>query len=154
MRHCPHSFSSRSVLFTCTTYNALALLFVWEKGKYLTQSYDKSPYNIIFITYVVGVSIWATSPLRLTVGLLSIYGSFCALVCVVTLPFWDFCWCRGWTESDIFLFLLHQQKIQKSKVSTTDVLMEHFWVVHYIFQLIKISTSRVEVSKMSKWSRY
>ena len=31
------------------------------------------------------------------------------LVCVVTLPFWHFCWCRGFchrTESDIFLFLL------------------------------------------------
>ena len=30
--------------------------------------------------------------------------------CVVTLPFWHFCWCRGFchrTESDLFLFLLH-----------------------------------------------
>ena len=33
---------------------------------------------------------------------------FCGVVCVVTLPFWDFCWCRGFchrTESDLFLFL-------------------------------------------------
>ena len=34
---------------------------------------------------------------------------FCDVVCVVTLPFWHFCWCRGFchrTESDLFLFLL------------------------------------------------
>ena len=32
----------------------------------------------------------------------------CIVVCVVTLPFWHFCWCRGFchrTESDLFLFL-------------------------------------------------
>ena len=32
---------------------------------------------------------------------------FCGVVCVVTLPFWHFCWCRGFchrTESDLFLF--------------------------------------------------
>ena len=35
---------------------------------------------------------------------------FCGVVCVVTLPFWHFCWCRGFchrTESDLFLFLFH-----------------------------------------------
>ena len=34
---------------------------------------------------------------------------FCGVVCVVTLPFWHFFWCRGFchrTESDLFLFLL------------------------------------------------
>ena len=34
---------------------------------------------------------------------------FCGVDCVVTLPFWHFCWCRGFchrTESDLFLFLL------------------------------------------------
>ena len=33
---------------------------------------------------------------------------FCGVVCVVTLPFWHFFWCRGVchrTESDLFLFL-------------------------------------------------
>ena len=33
---------------------------------------------------------------------------FCGVVCVVTLPSWHFCWCRGFchrTESDLFLFL-------------------------------------------------
>ena len=33
---------------------------------------------------------------------------FCGVVCVVTLPFLHFCWCRGFchrTESDLFLFL-------------------------------------------------
>ena len=32
---------------------------------------------------------------------------FCEVVCVATLPFWHFCWCRGFchrTESDLFLF--------------------------------------------------
>ena len=35
---------------------------------------------------------------------------FCGVVCVVTLPFWHFCWCRGFchrTESDLFLFLFY-----------------------------------------------
>ena len=34
---------------------------------------------------------------------------FCGVVCVVTLPFWHFCWCGGFchgTGSDLFLFLL------------------------------------------------
>ena len=34
---------------------------------------------------------------------------FCGVVCVVSLPFWHFCWCRGFchrTEADLFLFLL------------------------------------------------
>ena len=34
---------------------------------------------------------------------------FCGVVCVVTLPFRHFCWCRGFchrTESDLFLFLV------------------------------------------------
>ena len=33
---------------------------------------------------------------------------FCGIVCVVTLPFWHFCWCRGFchrTESDLLLFV-------------------------------------------------
>ena len=36
-----------------------------------------------------------------------VIGLFYVVVCVVTLPFWHFCWCRGfchWTESDLFLF--------------------------------------------------
>ena len=38
---------------------------------------------------------------------------FCGVVCVVTLPFWHFCWCRGFchrTESDLFLFLLREKE--------------------------------------------
>ena len=33
---------------------------------------------------------------------------FCGVVCVVTLPFWHFCWCGGFChriESDLFIFL-------------------------------------------------
>ena len=39
---------------------------------------------------------------------------FCGVVCVVTLPFWHFCWCRGFchrTESDLFLFLMAQSVV-------------------------------------------
>ena len=35
---------------------------------------------------------------------------FCGVVCVVTLPSWHFCWCRGFchrTESYLFLFLFY-----------------------------------------------
>ena len=35
--------------------------------------------------------------------------TFCSVVCVVALPFWHFCWCRGLfhrTESDVLLCLL------------------------------------------------
>ena len=34
---------------------------------------------------------------------------FCGVVCVVTLPFWHFCWCRRFcyrTESDLFIFFI------------------------------------------------
>ena len=43
---------------------------------------------------------------------------FCGVVCVVTLPFWRFCWCRGFcrrTESDLFLFLLRTIDSDDSK---------------------------------------
>ena len=39
----------------------------------------------------------------------SILWVFYGVVCVVALPFWHFCWCRGFcrrTELDLFLFLL------------------------------------------------
>ena len=38
---------------------------------------------------------------------------FCGVVCVVTLPFWHYCWCEDFchrTESDLFLFLLKQSQ--------------------------------------------
>ena len=43
---------------------------------------------------------------------------FCGVVCVVTLPFWHFCWCRGFchrTESDLFLFLFRSYSELLSK---------------------------------------
>ena len=42
---------------------------------------------------------------------------FCGVVCVVTLPFWHFCWCMGFchrTESDLFLFLFMCCKLTAS----------------------------------------
>ena len=41
----------------------------------------------------------------------------CGVVCVVTLPFWHFCWCRGFchrTESDLFLFLVFNDNFKRS----------------------------------------
>ena len=42
---------------------------------------------------------------------------FSGVVCVVTLPFWHFCWCRGYchrTVSDLFLFLLRSKTRQRT----------------------------------------
>ena len=39
---------------------------------------------------------------------------FCGVVCVVTLPFWHFCWCRGFchrTGSDLLLFVFILNKL-------------------------------------------
>ena len=44
--------------------------------------------------------------------------TFFGVVCVVTLSFWHFCWCRGFccrTESDLFLFLLEAGDTQSLK---------------------------------------
>ena len=41
---------------------------------------------------------------------------FCGVVCVGTLPFRHYRWCRGFcrrTESDLFLFLLHSEVLLK-----------------------------------------
>ena len=43
---------------------------------------------------------------------------FCSVVCVVTLRFWHFCWCRGFchrTESDLFLFLWGMKYLKRSQ---------------------------------------
>ena len=51
---------------------------------------------------------------------------FCGVVCVVTLPFWHFCWCRGFchrTESDLFLFLsaISKRVEEKSVIGSSDL---------------------------------
>ena len=66
---------------------------------------------------------------------------FCGVVCVVTLPFWHFCWCRGFchrTESDLFLFLLDLNiKVIGSDIDTSAMtsdfllLISHGWVVTF-----------------------
>ena len=41
---------------------------------------------------------------------------FCGVVCVVTLPFWHFCWCRGFchrTGSDLLLFVFISFRLAK-----------------------------------------
>ena len=52
---------------------------------------------------------------------------FCGVVCVVTLPFWHFCWCRGFchrTESDLFLFLFKSLN-RISKLKAAEIHMHH-----------------------------
>ena len=44
---------------------------------------------------------------------------FCSVVCSVTLPFWHFCWCRGFchrTESDlcVFLWIIYSRNIKQN----------------------------------------
>ena len=42
---------------------------------------------------------------------------FCGVVCVVTLPFWHFCWCRGFchrTVSDLLLFVFKPDRVSYS----------------------------------------
>ena len=45
--------------------------------------------------------------------------------CVVILPFWHICWCRGFchmTESDLFLFLLwHSDKLMNKKLGFQNI---------------------------------
>ena len=41
---------------------------------------------------------------------------FCGVACVVTLPFWHFCWCRGFchrTGSDLLLFVFLYRRLQQ-----------------------------------------
>ena len=41
---------------------------------------------------------------------------FCGVVCVVTLPFWHFCWCRGFchrTGSDLPLFVFRERSFER-----------------------------------------
>ena len=48
----------------------------------------------------------------------SVIELFCTVVCVVILPFWHFCWCRGFchmTESDLFFFLLRSFDVTRSE---------------------------------------
>ena len=49
---------------------------------------------------------------------------FCGIVCVVTLPFWHFCWCRGFchrTESNLLPFLLILYTINRNCVLVSNV---------------------------------
>ena len=70
-------------------------------------------------TAVTGVRRWARKPVNHTtsvaavtptdspksIGNCCLIALLCGVVCFVILPFWDFCWCRGFcngTESDLF----------------------------------------------------
>ena len=62
---------------------------------------------------------------------------FCGVVCIVTLPFWHLCWCRGLchvTESDLFLFLWTWQNLCCR------------WTLRFTTSLIDQPTNAVEKS--------
>ena len=53
---------------------------------------------------------------------------FCGVICVVTLPFWHFCWCRGFchrTETDLFLFLLSKGITWNSICTTKTIIVSN-----------------------------
>ena len=58
---------------------------------------------------------------------------FCGIVCVVTWPFWHFCWCRGFchrTESDLFPFLsVHIVLASNTKGYSTLMSSQTLWVI-------------------------
>ena len=65
---------------------------------------------------------------------------FCGVVCVVTLPFWHFCWCRGFchrTASDLFLFLLNVRHN-----------MEKVTSMHHSFEKFSEKQRRVELTSV------
>ena len=78
---------------------------------------------------------------------------FCGVVCVVTLPFWHFCWCRGFchrTESDLFLFLLVIMVISTNCLVTvfavnvgSDLKGEKSCHVRFLFRLPHYYTTRI-----------
>ena len=57
---------------------------------------------------------------------------FCGVVCVVTLPFWHFCWCRGFchrTGSDLLLFV----NISKGRLSQRmGIFVWRTWTLRFI----------------------
>ena len=66
---------------------------------------------------------------------------FCDVVNVyVILPFWQFCWCRGFchrTESDLFLFLFVSVTCRKNNL---EVVVDRFLELEWNYQKLKLRT--------------
>ena len=83
------------------------------------------------------IKFWGTNKFKRNRCLIEL---FCGVVCVVTLPFWHFCWCRGFchrTESDLFLFLLRylfMGKLGRERNNQQQIPCFH---VIYFFELSK-----------------
>ena len=66
---------------------------------------------------------------------------FCGVVCVVTLPFLHFCWCRGFcyrTESDLFLFLSTRNSSILMMSSSVYSMERHFDIYSIIWIYLQI----------------
>ena len=99
---------------------------------------------------------------------------FCGVVCVVTLPFWHFCWCKGFchrTESDLFLFLellisIDMQFIVKRRpieISSCSLLIRTSWIpiIDFLnrcnwctFQHYKFTYFAIYCTPTKNWERY
>ena len=115
---------------------------------------------VLLITWLLrGVGRWARKPVNHTSWVAVVTPTdrpksvrncclielFCDVVCAVVLPFWHFCWCRGFchrTWSDLLLFALKQLNIcqrvvQRSKVQAWKAMGRwfdsHWRQIHFEF---------------------
>ena len=84
-------------IFKCVSFSLHGCYWDWEGG----------PVNQVNHTSLVAV-VTQTDRIK-WVRNRCLIELFCGVVCVLTLPFWHFCWCRGfchWTGSDLLLSVL------------------------------------------------
>ena len=117
-------------IFKCVSFWLHGCCGEWEGG----------PVNQVYHTSWVAVFTPTDRPK--SVRNCCLIEHFCGVVCVVTLPFWHFCWCRGFyhrTGSDLLLFVFNQ--IWWCNFSTARVDRDILTNFHLIFKLA--STSKV-----------
>ena len=67
---------------------------------------------------------------------------FCGVVCVVTLPFWHFCWCRGFchrTGSDLLLFAQNAHTVH-IMVPESKIVFLYQYMKKALFNFVKRSS--------------
>ena len=70
---------------------------------------------------------------------------FCGVVCVVTLPFWHFCWCRGFCHRNGSALLLFVSSIISN--------VPHFGSPHFVTLFVLSTTNRPFVKSLSQIRR-
>ena len=95
-------------LATLVIFRTLKLSFIFKYSWSFLYTMPRNPYRFIYSSTYYTVSNYYLTDRPKSVRNRCLIEHFCGVVCVVTLPFWHFCWCRGFchrTESDLFLFL-------------------------------------------------